>query len=120
MSTKSEPLTATTMPLGSVIPEAGNAHGYRTGSWRTYRPVWNAKNCIHCLTCWILCPDSSIQAQQGKVKGIDYDHCKGCGICAHECPINAKAMANATLSDEQKAQAKAIVMILESEAEEKK
>ena len=120
MSTKSEPLTARTMPLGSVIPEAGNAAGYRTGSWRTYRPVWNAKNCIHCLTCWILCPDSSIQAQQGKVRGIDYDHCKGCGICAHECPINAKAMANIALSDEQKAQAKAIVMVLESEAEEKK
>jgi Pyruvate/2-oxoacid:ferredoxin oxidoreductase delta subunit len=21
--------------------------------------------------------------------GIDYDHCKGCGICAEECPKDA-------------------------------
>ncbi|MFP3216806.1 MAG: 4Fe-4S binding protein, partial [Vulcanisaeta sp.] len=23
---------------------------------------------------------------------IDYDHCKGCGICAHECPVKAIKM----------------------------
>ncbi|MBM4031879.1 MAG: 4Fe-4S dicluster domain-containing protein [Planctomycetes bacterium] len=117
MSTKTEPYTWKTMPRGSVIPEAGNASGYRTGSWRTYRPVWNPKTCIHCLTCWILCPDSSIQAEGGKVKGIDYDHCKGCGICAHECPINTKLMAKEGLSDEERAKGKAITMVLESEAE---
>ena len=120
MSTKTEAYTWKTMPVGSVIAEAGNAERYRTGSWRTYRPVWNAKNCIHCLTCWILCPDSSIQAQQGKVHGIDYDHSKGCGICAHECPITAKVLANDKLSAEEKPKARALVMILESEAEEKK
>jgi len=120
MSSKIEPLTTKTMPRGSIIPEAGNAAKYRTGSWRTYRPAWNAKTCIHCLTCWILCPDSSIQAERGKVTGIDYDHCKGCGICAHECPINAKVMAKDELSAEEKAKGKAITMILETEARDSK
>ena len=25
----------------------------------------------------------------GKLVGIDYHHCKGCGICAQECPCGA-------------------------------
>jgi len=91
------------MPRGGIIPEAGNAAEYHTGSWRTYRPVWDAEKCIHCLTCWILCPDGSIKVEGGKVVGINYDYCKGCGICAHECPDKVQAIS----------------MILESEAEDK-
>jgi len=118
MSAPTKPYTWKDMPRGGIIPEAGNAAVYRTGAWRTYRPVWHADNCIHCLTCWILCPDSSILAENGKVQGIDYDHCKGCGICAHECPINAKALANDKLSAEEKAKKRAITMVLDTEAEE--
>ena len=93
MSSKAQPpYTWKTMPPGSVIPEAGNAVEYRTGSWRTYRPVWNEKNCIHCLTCWILCPDSAILVKDGKMIGFDYDHCKGCGVCARECPEKCHAI----------------------------
>jgi len=115
MTTDIKPHTWKTMPRGGIIPEAGNAAAYRTGAWRTYRPIWSAENCIHCLTCWILCPDASIQAERGKVKGIDYEHCKGCGICAHECPINAKVLANDKLSPEEKEKKKAITMVLEGE-----
>ena len=63
-----------------------------TGSWRTYRPDWDEEKCVHCLRCWILCPDSSIVVKDGKVTGIDYDHCKGCGICSEECPKDAIEM----------------------------
>ena len=28
----------------------------------------------------------------GKVCGIDLDYCKGCGICAFECPDKAGAI----------------------------
>jgi pyruvate ferredoxin oxidoreductase delta subunit len=28
----------------------------------------------------------SIKVSEGKMTGIDYDYCKGCGICALECP----------------------------------
>lgn len=73
---------------GCVIPEGGTATQYLTGGWRSIRPVFHPEACIHCLTCWILCPDAAIYAKGGKVLGYDYDHCKGCGICANECPVN--------------------------------
>ncbi|MFP4200641.1 MAG: 4Fe-4S binding protein [Clostridia bacterium] len=42
---------------------------------------------MQCRLCWIYCPDSAIMTNEdGEVVGIDYDHCKGCGICAVECP----------------------------------
>jgi len=82
----------TEIPTGGVIEEAGNAASYETGSWRTYRPLWSEEKCIHCLRCWAGCPDSSVLLKDGKVTGIDYEHCKGCGICAHECPVDPKAI----------------------------
>ncbi len=82
----------TEIPIGGVIEEAGNAETYETGSWRTYRPIWNAETCIHCLRCWVACPDSSVLLEEAKVVGIDYEHCKGCGICSFECPVDPKAI----------------------------
>ncbi|MBI3038917.1 4Fe-4S binding protein [bacterium] len=73
---------------GAIIPEGGTSAKYITGGWRSKRPVWQKDACIQCLSCWILCPDSSVLASGGKITGFDYDHCKGCGICAHECPAN--------------------------------
>ena len=79
------------VPLGGIIPEAGTSDEYETGSWRTYHPTHDAGKCINCLRCWIMCPDSAIQVKDGKISGIDYKHCKGCGICAEECPPKNKA-----------------------------
>jgi len=80
------------MPIGGMIVDAGNSEEYKTGGWRTYRPVHVADRCIHCLRCWILCPDSAIRVENGKMVGFDYDHCKGCGICARECPPKCHAI----------------------------
>ena len=85
-------LTWKEMPLGGKIVEAGNSEQYKTGGWRTYKPVHVKERCINCLRCWILCPDSAILVEDGKVVGIDYDHCKGCGICARECPEKCNAI----------------------------
>ncbi|MFH1086860.1 MAG: 4Fe-4S dicluster domain-containing protein, partial [Chloroflexota bacterium] len=63
---------------------------YITGTWRTMRPVRDADQCIQCLICWIMCPDASVLVENGKVVGFDYDHCKGCGICAQQCPAKIK------------------------------
>ena len=80
------------LPMGGIIDEPGNAREYHTGSWRTYRPIWFEDRCIQCFNCWVYCPDDSIRTKDEKVIGIDYDHCKGCGICAKECPEKAHAI----------------------------
>lgn len=80
------------IPIGGLILEAGNSTAYETGSWRTFRPVRDEDRCIHCLICWIFCPDSAILVEDEKVVGIDLKHCKGCGICAKECPSRVQAI----------------------------
>jgi len=80
------------LPIGGVIEEAGNAQNYETGSWRVNRPILDMNKCTSCLICWIFCPDTSIIVKDGKVTGIDLEHCKGCGICARECPLKDKAI----------------------------
>jgi pyruvate ferredoxin oxidoreductase delta subunit len=75
---------------GGVVTETGNSVTYVTGTWRTMRPVYDSVQCIQCLTCWIMCPDASVALKDGKVVGFDYQHCKGCGICADVCPAKIK------------------------------
>lgn len=89
-------LTAQELPIGDIV-EAGTAVDFHTGSWRSQKPVWDGNKCIHCLLCWISCPDGSIKISPDEKKttviiGIDYDHCKGCGICSSECPLKDKAI----------------------------
>ncbi len=43
--------------------------------------------CNLCLQCVSYCPDASIRPDGEKdAVAVDLDHCKGCGICAYECP----------------------------------
>ena len=54
------------------------------------------------MICWDFCPEPSIYKEDGLEKPapnealkklpvpvIDYDYCKGCGICVNECPVKA-------------------------------
>jgi pyruvate ferredoxin oxidoreductase, delta subunit (EC 1.2.7.1) len=77
------------IPLAGVILDAGNAEDFKTGDWRSMRPVWNEEKCKHCLLCWVVCPDMSITVENGKMTGFDYDHCKGCGVCVQQCKFGA-------------------------------
>ena len=85
------------IPIGGMILEAGNAVEYLTGGWRAFRPVRGEAKCTHCMQCWLFCPDSSIlvDPDSEEMVGFDLDHCKGCGICAAVCPINAKVRRKA-------------------------
>ncbi len=48
--------------------------------------------CTTCDTCLIFCPDVAIARAGGSHYAVAYDYCKGCGICAQECPRAAIAM----------------------------
>jgi Pyruvate/2-oxoacid:ferredoxin oxidoreductase delta subunit len=62
-------------------------------------PILEAKRCLSCGTCnlcqscALACPDASCQLDErgGRIV-IDLYHCKGCGICAHECPRSVLVM----------------------------
>ena len=75
-----------------AVGEAGH-----TGDWRSKRPVMTAQKCLAvkagretCQICWAVCPDACITRGVGPAIALDY--CKGCGICAQECPCGAIEM----------------------------
>jgi 2-oxoacid:acceptor oxidoreductase delta subunit (pyruvate/2-ketoisovalerate family) len=51
-------------------------------------------NCFSCDNCFGVCPDNAVikLGNPGEPYAIDYDFCKGCGICAVECPCGAIEM----------------------------
>jgi len=80
---------------GAVVASPGNvregARGlYSIAAWRRFRPVFRPGECVQCFLCWIFCPDSAIRVEGGRVTGVDYEVCKGCGICARECPTRIR------------------------------
>ncbi|HEX5027938.1 MAG TPA: NAD(P)-binding protein [Gaiellaceae bacterium] len=51
-------------------------------------------NCFSCDNCYGVCPDNAVLKLGGRDEpyAFDYDYCKGCGICAVECPCGAIEM----------------------------
>jgi 2-oxoacid:acceptor oxidoreductase delta subunit (pyruvate/2-ketoisovalerate family) len=50
-------------------------------------------NCFECDNCFGVCPDNAvIKLVDSPHYKFDYDFCKGCGICAQECPCGAIEM----------------------------
>lgn len=62
-----------------------------TGDWRALRPVVDRDRCVKCATCWLYCP---VQCMVERATWFEANlaTCKGCGICAEECPHRAIAM----------------------------
>ena len=78
-----------------------NSINHSVADWRAIKPVHNAELCIDCQNCWVYCPDTAIISKEatnkkGETIGvfgyIDYEHCKGCGICVEVCPTNPKSL----------------------------
>jgi 2-oxoacid:acceptor oxidoreductase delta subunit (pyruvate/2-ketoisovalerate family) len=50
-------------------------------------------NCFECDNCYGVCPDNAvIKLGPGARFRFNYDYCKGCGICAQECPCGSIQM----------------------------
>ncbi len=107
-----------TVPFG----KPGTSEVTRTGDWRVFYPEFDMDQCTRCGKCQESCPDAAInertltgrdaeKAQEraeelekaGTIKKaavkkahIRYElnptYCKGCGICANECPIQGIKM----------------------------
>ena len=85
-------------PAGQIAmskPAIGEAGA--TGDWRSKHPEIDATVCSaakqgreSCQLCWVYCPDACIS--RGTPPTIELTYCKGCGICAEECPTHAIVM----------------------------
>lgn len=89
------------LPVGGTIVDAGNAQNFNTGDWKSQKPVLDSGKCINCMKCFSFCPDMAVRMKMVKnekgenkvaIKEIDLKRCKGCGICAAECPVGAIEM----------------------------
>lgn len=64
--------------------------------------LYEARRCLSCGTCFScdncfgMCPDNAVvkTGEAGTPYVIDLDYCKGCGICAAECPAGAISMTS--------------------------
>jgi 2-oxoacid:acceptor oxidoreductase delta subunit (pyruvate/2-ketoisovalerate family) len=56
-------------------------------------------NCFSCDNCYGVCPDNAVikLGEPGERYAIDYDFCKGCGLCVAECPSGAIEMVPETI-----------------------
>jgi NADPH-dependent glutamate synthase beta subunit-like oxidoreductase len=57
------------------------------------RRCMSCGNCFECDNCFGVCPDNAVmKLEPGLRYRFDYDYCKGCGLCAVECPCGAIVM----------------------------
>ncbi|MHB8090177.1 MAG: FAD-dependent oxidoreductase [Syntrophales bacterium] len=52
---------------------------------------FNCGFCNNCDNCRLFCPDVTV-IREADTRRINYDYCKGCGICVVECPRNAMSL----------------------------
>ena len=65
----------------------------RTGALFEARRCLSRGNCFECDNRYGVRPDNAIiKLGPGQRYEIDYDYCKGCGLCAQECPCGAIEM----------------------------
>lgn len=82
------------LTIGGNIYKSGNAREFKTGDWRSLKPIFIEEKCKQCGLCYPVCPDNSIPVDPETLnrKEFNYDYCKGCGVCAKVCPFGAIEM----------------------------
>ena len=58
------------LTVGGNIYEAGNARNFKTGDWRSVKPVFIEEKCKQCGLCFPVCPDDSIPVNKNKKEKI--------------------------------------------------
>ncbi len=92
MAKREDELTWRDLNIGAIVAEPANARQYKTGDWRSQRPTYNSTKCIKCGLCFIYCPEGCINENKEGNFEADLFYCKGCGICAKECPTKVITM----------------------------
>jgi len=92
LTKKESELTWRDLEIGSIVTEPGNARQYKTGDWRSQRPIHDFNKCIKCGICQIFCPEGCIEQNAEDYFEANLFYCKGCGICATECPTRVITM----------------------------
>jgi len=65
----------------------------KTNALYEARRCLSCGNCFECDNCYGICPDNAvIKLGPGNRFKFNYDFCKGCGLCAQECPCGAIMM----------------------------
>jgi len=82
----------TELAVGTAVTVPGSSRYYKTGDWRSSRPIWNNDHCVRCGVCVVFCPEGCIQFGTDGYPSAGLDYCKGCGICVHECPTGCISM----------------------------
>ena len=80
------------LEIGAIVTEPGSASQYKTGDWRSQKPIFDNSKCNKCGLCYIFCPEGCIEQQADGYFKVDLFYCKGCGICAEECPKDVITM----------------------------
>ena len=64
------------MTPGGDIYTAGNAREFKTGDWRSVKPIFLSEKCKQCGLCFPVCPDDAIPVNSDlKREDFDYDYC---------------------------------------------
>ena len=85
------------LTTGGTITDAANSLEFKTGDWRSIKPIFLSERCKQCGLCFPVCPDNAIPVGEDlKRKDFNYDYCKGCGVCANVCPFGAIEMKDET------------------------
>ncbi len=56
------------------------------------RRCMSCGNCFGCDNCFGVCPDNAVTKLEPGEYEFKYDYCKGCAMCAEECPCGAIEM----------------------------
>ncbi len=80
----------------STFDEVVSGLDERTAKFEARRCM-SCGNCFACDNCFGVCPDNAVKKTGiGKGYEIDYDYCKGCGVCVQECPCGSIEMVPET------------------------